>query len=427
MRVRRCGWAGRGFRYAALNWLAVGLLAVGATAADDATAKSPRVFAFADSGVVFDADFDGARLSEAVRDDEGGYRIVIRPENRPINASPWYAFRVRAATAQTIAIRLTYEGAGHRYRPKTRVDGIGWQPLPADRCQRTEGGAVLRVDVGPKPVWIAGQEMVGTGPLDAWTDKIAGLPFVRESEIGRSVGGRPLRQLTIREGEPKLAVAIIGRQHPPEVTGTLALMEFVETLAGPSGLAGEFRRRFETAVVPLMNPDGVAAGNWRHNVHGVDLNRDWDKFRQPETQAARDSIFRYQSPEMPRLAFFLDFHSTGHDVFYVQSGEDQAWPAGFSERWLEALAERLPDYKVSKELNPATGALSKVWARKVMKVPAVIYEVGDNTDRELIGRVARASAEEMMRLLLEEAKSAPQRRLRPRRHGPPAGASYRSN
>jgi len=40
-----------------------------------------------------------------------------------------------------------------------------------------------------------------------------------------------------------------------------------------------------------------------------------------------------------------------------------------------------------------------------MKVPAVIYEVGDNTDRTLIRAVARTAAKEMMRLLLEEVES----------------------
>ncbi len=397
----------------ALPWLAGCLLLVGSVAADDSKANSPRVFKLADAGVTFDADFDGGRLNDVVREDSGDYRAVIRPENEPVNDSAWYAFRVSATEPQTITIRLTYEGGKHRYHPKLSLDGTSWKPLPADRYQRQEGGATLRVDVGPKPLWIAAQEMIGIAELTAWTDRIASLPFVEESEIGRSAGGRPLRQLTIRQGEPKHAIAIIGRQHPPEITGTLALMEFVETLVGPDELALEFRRSFEVIVIPLMNPDGVAAGNWRHNLNGVDLNRDWAKFRQPETQAARDSILRYQSPEMPRLVLFLDFHSTQHDVFYPEIGKQEVWPAEFSERWLRALGQRLPDYKVRQEPSSGSGPLSKVWARKAMKVPAVIYEVGDNTDRALIRKVARTSAEEMMRLALEAVETVPPRSRKP--------------
>lgn len=42
-----------------------------------------------------------------------------------------------------------------------------------------------------------------------------------------------------------------------------------------------------------------------------------------------------------------------------------------------------------------------------MEVPAVIYEVGDNTDRELIRQVARTAAEAMMRLLLAHVDAVP--------------------
>lgn len=384
--------------------LAAGLILVSlATAEDSKTADRP-VFEFPSTGVTFDADFNGARLNECALQDDGTYRVVIRPENEPINNSAWYAFRVSADTPKTITIQMTYEGGKHRYHPKISSDGTIWQLASGDRYRRSEGKVTLQVDAGPKPIWIAAQEMIGVAELRTWTDKIAALPFVKESVIGRSVGDRPIRQLTITEGEPKYAVAIVGRQHPPEVTGTMALKAFVETVAGPSDLAEEFRQSFEILLVPLMNPDGVANGNWRHNLNGVDLNRDWGPFAQPETRAARDSILRYQSEETPRLAFFLDFHSTGYDVFYVQTGKETVHPAGFSERWLEGLAAARPDYKVRKEPNVGTRPLSKVWARNTMKVPAVIYEVGDNTDRELIRDVARTAAETMMQLLLEEAE-----------------------
>ena len=109
---------------------------------------------------------------------------------------------------------------------------------------------------------------------------------------------------------------------------------------------------------------------------------------------------------MPRLVFFLDFHSTHLDVFYVQTGKTPVWPKDFSQRWLGSLAIRMPEYKVRQEPNSGTRPLSKVWARKTMEVPAVIYEVGDNTDRELIRRVARAASETMMRLLLAQIDAA---------------------
>jgi predicted deacylase len=146
----------------------------------------------------------------------------------------------------------------------------------------------------------------------------------------------------------------------------------------------------------------VASGHWRHNLNGVDLNRDWGPFSQPETRAMRDAVLRYQSDETPRLAFFLDFHSTFHDVFYLEPADEGLWPAGFARRWLAAVSARMPDYTFRTEANPPTKPYSKTWVRKTLEVPAVIYETGDHTDRTLVRQVATVAAEEMMRLLLQE-------------------------
>ncbi len=389
-------------RFAFCRSLVVCLLIANLAMARDPKTNDLRTFRFAADAVTFDTDFEGARLNDVVRKGEAEYEVVIRPENEPINNSAWYAFRITAESPKTITIYLTYQGGAHRYYPKLSVDGKNWRKVAADRYQRDGGLVTLHVDVGPKPVWISAQEMIGIPEFDAWNDRIARLPFVQESVIGHSIADRSIRQLTIGTDDPEYAVAIVGRQHPPEVTGSIALMEFVETITGPSDLAKRYRQSFETIVVPLANPDGVAAGNWRHNLDGVDLNRDWGPFRQPETRAIRDVILSYQNEETPQLTFFLDFHSTHNDVFYIQTGDESVWPSDFAQRWLEALDARTPEYKVRRQPNSGNRPLSKVWARKTMKVPAVIYEVGDTTDRALIRSVARASAEEMMRLLLDE-------------------------
>jgi cytosolic carboxypeptidase protein 6 len=398
-------WAARPIGTLCLLALWLGL--ANAAEAEGIVAGSRPVYKFPSTGITFDATFEGARLSDCILESDGEYRITICPENEPVNNSAWYAFRVSAKSPQTLTIRLTYEGGKHRYHPKISTDGTTWQRLTGDRYRRDKGTVTIQVDVAPEAVWIAAQEMIGVAELNAWTDEVAELPFVEESAIGHSVGDWPIRQLTIGTGTPKYAVAIVGRQHPPEVTGSMALMEFVETIVGSSDLAEQFRQSFRTIVVPLMNPDGVAAGNWRHNLHGVDLNRDWGPFRQPETRAVRDAILPYQKEDTPQLAFFLDFHSTQHDVFYVQTGEEAVWPVAFSNRWLDALATRMPEYKVRREPNTGTRPLSKVWARRTMEVPAVIYEVGDNTDRELIRQVAKTAADAMMRLLLAEVDAVP--------------------
>ena len=96
---------------------------------------------------------------------------------------------------------------------------------------------------------------------------------------------------------------------------------FVERLLARDELAEEFRRQFGILIVPNINPDGVYHGNWRHNVNGIDLNRDWGPFTQPETQLMRDELARFLEAGAARPYVFLDFHSTAHDVIYTQLDE----------------------------------------------------------------------------------------------------------
>ena len=52
-------------------------------------------------------------------------------------------------------------------------------------------------------------------------------------------------------------------------------------MLGDTELAREFRQRFRVIAIPVLNPDGITGGNWRMNLGGVDLNRDWGKFDEP--------------------------------------------------------------------------------------------------------------------------------------------------
>lgn len=42
-----------------------------------------------------------------------------------------------------------------------------------------------------------------------------------------------------------------------------------------SNLAQMIRRHFIVTIIPMLNPDGVAVGNYRCSLSGRDLNRTW--------------------------------------------------------------------------------------------------------------------------------------------------------
>ena len=87
----------------------------------------------------------------------------------------------------------------------------------------------------------------------------------------------------------KKLVILLTRQHPPEVTGYFAFQHFLNTLLENTTLSNDFLDTHRVLAFPLINPDGVDLGHWRHNAKGVDLNRDWSAYRQPEIR----NVVRY--------------------------------------------------------------------------------------------------------------------------------------
>lgn len=357
---------------------------------------------FQADGVRISNRFAGARMNRCERLGDGRYRILIAPENSPINPSPWFAFKVRARKEREVEITLRYQNATHRYQPKISRDGTNWITLPNDRIRlsprRTE--ATLRLDVGPEPLRIAGQELLGVRQLRTWMKQLASRSDVTRTKIGESFDGRRLDGLQFGSANATNFVVIVSRQHPPEVTGSIALMTFVEKLLTESDAANEFRQHLGVMLVPLMNPDGVKEGHWRHNLAGVDLNRDWREFRQPETRAVRDWIERTMKQRTGRPLLFLDFHSTRYDVFYTQKDEHPTVPKDFTKHWLAALTDRLPQIRIRRSASHnMEKPTSKAWAYDRFGCPAITCEYGDQTGRSEIRKQAAVAAEEVMRLL----------------------------
>ena len=252
---------------------------------------------------------------------------------------------------------------------------------------------------------MSAQEIFTSKAHDVWTDKIAVSPFVTESIIGTSRNGYPLRMLQVQTDPNvnKPYVVWIGRQHPPEVTGALALIPFTETVLGGGDLSDTFLKHFNVLIIPMMNPDGVEAGHWRFNDGGMDLNRDWGPFSQPETRAVRDAFRRFETGQ-DKIAFFLDFHSTWRNLLYTQTDAEPTNPPLFTKDWIAAVDKRLDDnvYSFTREPRAVSERpISKNYIYQKYGVPAITYVVGDATPRSAIDLSAKVFAEEMMKLLLE--------------------------
>ena len=352
---------------------------------------------------IVDDAFDGARRGACTRLSGHRVRLEIRPEDPSVsNPSPWYAFRIAPRRPGTAEIVLDYGTWKHRYPPKLSGDGETWRSLEPEQIQVTADRtrAVIDVPLADRPVWVSAQELITTGDILDWTRRMSARAGVQRLVLGRSIAGADIEAL--RSGaENADLLLLVGRQHPPEVSGSVAMAGFVETLLADTALARAFRRRIGIVAIPLLNPDGVDRGHWRHNLGDRDPNRDWGPFAEPETALIRDLLDGLDA-EGRRIRLFIDFHSTDRNLFYTQPETDRTEPEGFTQRWFARVRPRLAGYEFSDEPRPQSDTPnSKNFVYRRYGVPAITYEVGDETDRDSVRRASGIFAEELMKLMLE--------------------------
>lgn len=377
--------------------------------------QTKRVFEFDADGIFFSNEFDGARLNSIERTGDSQYTILITPENVPINPSPWYAFKVWSKKKKEIRIRLVYpEGNRHRYDPKLSTDGRKWKNLDKTNITEIEKGTggsgpsslpksmVMRLKVGKKPLWVSAQELHNSIRVFEWITRRAKKKKATVEDIGRSVESRQLRMLKFGNLSSKKMIMVISRQHPPEVTGYFAMQAFVDKLLDGSKLSKQFRKDWGVYVVPLMNPDGVDNGHWRHNAGGVDLNRDWTTFNQPEGRQISEFLKRRETETGGKFYFGIDFHSTWNDIYYPMTSDLPGNMPNLVQDWLVQIKKALPGYEpniqANNRLRPAI--VSRNYFLVSHGMEAIVFEIGDNTPRDFIKKKGEVGAEELMKLML---------------------------
>jgi hypothetical protein len=364
------------------------------------------------NGIYCSNEFDGARLNGVVLTHDTLVTVLITAENTPINSSPWYAFKIWSETEKNVRVKITYsEGVSHRYYPKISYDGKNWSKLDStsyfnDITAITNGEGPkfceMSLSLSPDTLWIAAQELITSKHINKWADKLAEKPFVSVFEIGKSVEGRSINMLQIGNPESKKMVIVLSRQHPPEVTGWLAMKWFVETLCSEKSLSEKFRNEYTTFIVPLANPDGVDNGNWRHGSGGIDLNRDWMDFNQPETQTVRDFMKR-KVEDGGKFYFGVDFHSTFEDIYYTISPELKGNMPGLVPDMITAAGNEIPGYEPN--IRPDDINEPKINSTKFFfyefGAESVTYEIGDDTPLDLIKQKGELTAMKLIELMTE--------------------------
>ena len=331
------------------------------------------------------ANFDSCQIL-----DENSFVLSITPEDEPINPSPWYGFSVQRLSDPnaTVKVSLRYSNTTHRYPPKISFNKRDWVRFDHHVVESEDGSSVaFAIPTGESLVYVSAQPIIDEAMYSAWLSRLVDIyPFLVRKTLGYSVAKRPIEALVLNP-EASRVVVLLGRQHPPEVSGAIAYLAFAEKLLelnihahdNQNENLREFFRQHMIVFVPLLNPDGVQEGYWRHNLRGTDLNRDWFAQAQPEIQ----SVIRHLASlhqDGKEVVLHIDFHSTRRDVLYTQMRDDKTTPDGFAVEWLEFVRKReqakLPEHapRPLTEQGTAKGYFFKTYA-----IPSITYEVGDES------------------------------------------------
>lgn len=348
--------------------------------------------------------FDGARLNGFEQINDSTYRATISPENFPINHSAYFGFRISSEEKKSIDLELSYTEHNHRYIPKLSYDRKTWWPMDTLDFDTLKAPnlATLRIDIGPEKLYVCGQELCTSEDVKAWSSALADKAYVTMSVVGKSKQGRDMICLDICNGpkKDKPAILVIGRQHPPEVSGHIAMEAFVDQLFTENRLSKDFLKTHRVLVYPLMNPDGVDMGHWRHSTGGIDLNRDWSLFNQEETRVVTEHMVKTTKEYNNEVLVGLDFHSTQKDLYYTLTDNRPSSVYPFKDYWLQGIDDHFEHYTPDDRPYDLSTPISKGWFYLQFGAEGITYEVGDETPRDFVRKKGATAANELMKLLI---------------------------
>lgn len=353
--------------------------------------------------VLVDFDFPGAgNLSCEIINSQHIKLFINSETDDSINPSPWFAIR-KSKHSENIKIELDYGNYNYRYNPKISSDNKVWDNLNMLNILKKNNDKILVIDFLPsnKKQYIASQEIITQSWYYNWFNELKETGKVRSETIGFSVLKKPITMFFIETDIKNPYIIILGRQHPPEVTGAFALKGFIDQLVSPSQLSQNFLNQYNIIFVPLMNPDGVDNGHWRYNVNKIDLNRDWGTFSQPETIAVNEKLIRLTANS--KLALFIDFHSTYNNIFYISENSSNNLSKFSLENWINNSSSGLfgigYNFQLINSSNKDNG-VSKNYIYNKYNIPSMTYEVSDSEDRKKIKQSSSILATELMKFLV---------------------------
>lgn len=351
-----------------------------------------------DDAIAFDSNLECGNAVDFQRVADGEYSFRIRPDTNSDDRQ-WFLFRVRHAAGVPLKFHILGTDATnipvhweHSLPVASSDGGRTWRHIDGPTSHANNVFTFQHVPRSAEER-IAFHDVYGYSEHRAAVARWSSHPAVSQRVLGQSIEGRDIDLLRITEspaGSRPRGIWITCRQHAGETSSSYTLEGFMAWLLSAEAEAVALRRNAVVNLVPMVNPDGVEAGNYRDNIAGVNLNRIWnetDLATCPEVHHIQGAITRWVE-EGNRYDLYLDLHSDSegwcHYCFYA--GESMRPPlyahperyGADSRRFVDAVARRVPE-----DFDPNQGAsdsdlpgLARTNQMLTHGVMSVIFEAG---------------------------------------------------
>jgi len=335
-------------------------------------------------------DFEGASLGSWSRVTPYTLDLEVRKDTNS-DFARWYSFRVQGGQGEDLSFYVTNAGqvsapdAWAFNQPVVSSDeGSTWSRIHTTFYS----GGVFSFQHTPVSdnEWIALTPVYNFSRWEELASEIQSDPMVDSLVVlTQTLEGRPVHLVKVTDpsvpDSEKGAVWATARQHPAEAAGSWMAEGLLLWLLSDDPQAEELRRRAVFYMVPFMNPDGVALGNYRVNSVGANLNREWanqNPLTAPSVAAATQAIREFVSSG-GRFDFFVDFHaySSLRKNFFFYSGRERAPEGQVQEiEGLMDLFQAINGDFTSAGSSPSSDdvRLARGWVFETFGVQAVTFE-----------------------------------------------------
>lgn len=263
----------------------------------------------------FIADFESGNIANVQQVGLDSFTIEIRMDDSHGDTYGWYYFAIVNNPGPTVTLFLTNPDGWQNAtcNPLTSTDNVDW--VRVENVWSQSGMLCWRQFLSADTVWFAQDFPFTVSRVYSYLDSMQSSSYVERVTLGYSVHDRPIDMITITDPAVPLShkktVWLISRQHPMESPATFLLTGLIDRVLDSDDFSSYFRRDINLKIVPIVNVDGVAEGYSRHNVNGINLNRDWSpdmEAEEPEVRSVHSAIDGYISWGN-NIDLFMDLHA----------------------------------------------------------------------------------------------------------------------